>query len=141
MLLLAPYVRARGLGRALTSPAHIELESGSVLQPDIFVTPLFEPAGEEFTWKEVTSLLLAVEINSPSSIRTDRVEKRDQYMKMAVDEYWVVDIEGSHVERWRRGRPDVEVAREELVWSPAGASQSLTIEVPELFRAIRAYPR
>lgn len=141
VLALAPYVKAQAIGGVLTSPADIELEPGSVLQPDVFVVPRLEEPVEMFSWKDVTSLLLSIEIISPSSIRTDRVEKRDEYLRMAVDEYWVVDLDGSHVERWFKGKPKVEVAREELTWSPAGASEPLTIDLPELFRAIRRFPR
>jgi Uma2 family endonuclease len=141
VVLLDPYVKARRIGRAYTSPADIELEPGSVLQPDVFVIPPFDESIEEPTWKDVKSLLLSIEIISPSSIHTDRVEKRDQYLSMAVEEYWVVDIEGGQVERWFKGRPDVEVAREQLVWWPAGARDSLTIDLSELFRAIRRFPR
>jgi Uma2 family endonuclease len=138
---LRPYVTANGLGGVLTSPADIELEPESVLQPDVFVFPMLDESIENPSWKNITSLLLAVEIISPSSIRTDRIEKRDQYMKMTVDECWIVDIDGLHVERWFKDRPNVEVARESLTWVPAGARAPLTIELSSLFRAIRRFPR
>lgn len=121
------------------SPADIELEPESVLQPDVFVFPLMSSAIENPSWKDITSLLLAIEIISPSSIRTDRVEKRDQYRSMAVDEYWVVDIDGLHVERWFKGRPGVEIARGDLVWRPRGATSPLVIDLPTVFRAIRRF--
>jgi Uma2 family endonuclease len=140
LLELAPYVREQRIGGVLTSPADIELEPESVLQPDVFVIPRFAEPIEDWTWTDVRSLLLAIEIISPSSARTDRVEKRDQYLKMAVEEYWVVDIEGRHVERWFKGRPNVEVTRETLVWQPTGARAARTLHLPTLFRAIRRFP-
>ena len=138
---LAPYVAAQRLGGVLTSPADVELEPESVLQPDVFVFPPLDDSIEKPSWKDISSLSLAVEVISPSSIRTDRVEKRDQYMKMAVDEYWVVDIDGRHVERWFNGRPNVEVARDLLAWHPAAASEPLTIDLIALFKAIRQFGR
>lgn len=135
---LAPFLARTGIGAILTSPADIELEAESVLQPDVFVFPLIDGV-ENPTWKDITSLLLAIEIISPSSIRTDRVEKRDQYMKMDVDEYWVVDLDGRHVERWLRGRSEVQVARGTLEWHPAGVTAPLVLDLDQLFRAVRRY--
>jgi Uma2 family endonuclease len=135
--ILRPYVDANHLGGVLTSPADIELEPESVLQPDVFVFPPLD--AEQPDWRSITSLRLAIEVISPSSIRTDRREKRDQYLKMAVDEYWVVDVEGGYVERWFKHRPDVEVARSTLVWHPAHAAAPLSIDVEAMFTAIRNY--
>jgi Uma2 family endonuclease len=133
---LGPYLASQGIGDVLFSPADIELEPESVLQPDVFVFPPVEPEIEKPSWRDITSLLLAIEVISPSSARTDRVQKRGQYMRMAVDEYWVVDLEGRQVERWLRGRPGVEVARDALVWRPRGAVNALTIDLPALWKVI-----
>ena len=133
---LLPFVTANEFAEVLTSPADIELEEESILQPDVFVFPRIGPEVEEPSWKNVTSLYLAIEVISPSSMRTDRVEKRDQYMRMAVDEYWVVDLDGRHVERWFRNRPNVEIARETLEWRLQGAEQPLTIDLSRLFADI-----
>jgi Uma2 family endonuclease len=133
---LLPYVTAAGFAEVLTSPADIELEEESILQPDVFVFPRIGPEIEKPTWKNVTALYLAVEVISPSSVRTDRVEKRDQYMRMAVDEYWVVDLDGRHVERWFKNTPSVEIAQQALVWHLRGAQEPLTIDLPRLFADI-----
>lgn len=137
LAILQPYVAANGLGGVLTSPADIELEPESVLQPDVFVFPPLD--GRPREWRSIASLLLAVEVVSPSSTRTDRTKKRDQYLRMAVDEYWVVDVEAAHVERWFKNRPDLEVARGTLEWQPAEASAPLTIDVDAMFTSIRNY--
>jgi Uma2 family endonuclease len=120
----------------LASPADIELEEESILQPDVFVFPRLDPAIEKPAWKDITSLWLAVEVISPSSARADRVEKRDQYMRTAVDEYWVVDLDGRRIERWFKGRPNVEIARETLEWRLRDAPDTLTIDLPRLFADI-----
>jgi Uma2 family endonuclease len=48
--------------------------------------------------------LLAVEVISPSSGRTDRVVKRDYYMNAGVPEYWVVDLIPSEPDPSEAGR-------------------------------------
>jgi Uma2 family endonuclease len=130
---LLAYVDPTGFAEVLTSPSAIQLEEDSVLQPDVFVFPRINPDVARPSWTDVTSLFLAVEVLSPSSMRTDRVIKRDKYMRVAVDEYWVVDPDGRHIERWFRDRPNVEVARETLSWPLRGASNPLTIDVARLF--------
>lgn len=42
-----PYVSALGFATVLTSPADIELEKDSILQPDVFVFPRLDPAIEK----------------------------------------------------------------------------------------------
>jgi Uma2 family endonuclease len=132
-MILTPYARAAGIGDVLVSPSDIELDEESVLQPDVFVYPPMAVLDETTSWRDIRSLLLAIEVISPSSVRTDRTVKRDQYMRMPVDEYWVVDLDGRHVERWFKERANVEVARETLLWHPTGAAEPLTIDLPKLF--------
>ena len=135
---LADYVEREGLGIALTSPADVELREGNITQPDVFVVPegMF-PGGEVVpTWPDVTALLLAVEIISPSSIHVDRVTKRDHYLDVGVPEYWIVDLDARIVERWTpdRSTPLVESTRFE--WTSTGAGSSLTVDVVDLFDRI-----
>jgi Uma2 family endonuclease len=136
VLALQSYVMACGFAEILTSPSDIELEEESILQPDVFVFPRIGPELERPSWKEVTALFLAIEVISPGSARTDRVVKRDQYMRMAVDEYWVVDLDGRHIERWFKGRPNVQVDRDTLEWLLPGATQPLVIDLVKLFADI-----
>jgi len=92
----------------LTGPADIELEPDSTLSPDLFVFPGVEGRRVRH-WTEVTSLLLVVEVVSPSTARTDRVKKRDYFLRNDVGEYWIVDLDARVVERWKHGdtRPDM----------------------------------
>src|SRR5262245_51528578 len=89
----------------LPGPADIELEADSTLSPDVMVFPRVEVRH----WTDVTSLLLVIEVLSPSTARTDRVKKRDYFMRNDVGEYWIVDLDARVVERWRHGdtRPDI----------------------------------
>ena len=43
---------------------------------------------------------LAVEVISPSSIQTDRIDKFAEYCKAGVPHYWIVDPAGQTVEAW-----------------------------------------
>ena len=138
LVALDPYVIRHDIGAAFTSPADIELLRGTITQPDVFVVPLArrEDPDTPRDWSGVTSLLLAVEIISPSSVRTDRVEKRDHYLRAGVPEYWVVDLDARVVERWSPERETPLVFRTTLEWWPAGASEALTIDLVQLFETI-----
>lgn len=125
------HVKAHGLGTVFMSPADLELEPGTVLQPDVFVVP----AGTEplMSWRAVGSLLLAIEVLSPSSVRTDRGPKRRLYQRVGVPEYWIVDTDARLVERWRPEDDHPEILDERLDWNPAGAPGPLVIDLPGLF--------
>ena len=100
LLRLAPYVKAHGLGYAVASPADIEFDEEDLVQPDAFVAPRIE--GHQPTrWSEITTLVLAIEVLSPSTARADRTVKRRLFQRVGVPEYWIVDVEARLVERWR----------------------------------------
>lgn len=136
--LILPYLEKETIGILLTSSADLELQPDTITQPDIFVVPRnpTPEAGARPTWKDITSLLLAVEIISPSSIRTDRVDKRDFYMEADVAEYWIVDLDARIIERWLPARSTPEVLRTSLEWLPHGASTPLIIDLAGLFDRI-----
>ncbi len=130
--LIRGYLGMHGLGSVLNSPADIALDAYSIVQPDIFVTPAALAVKK---WTDVTSLLLAVEVLSPSTARYDRVVKRRFFQSHGVPEYWVVDIDARVVERWRPidDRPDI--ASESLQWQPDARIVPLTIDLVALFAA------
>jgi Uma2 family endonuclease len=66
--LLHPFVTAHGLGCVLHSPADIEFDERTLVQPDLFVAPLVQ-GHRPRSWKEIRQLLLAIEVLSPSSAR------------------------------------------------------------------------
>jgi Uma2 family endonuclease len=53
----------------------------TLVQPDVFVVLLAE--ARTLTWSNVTTLLLAIEVLSPSSVRADRFTKRHLFRKSA----------------------------------------------------------
>jgi len=107
------------------------------VQPDVFVLPLDGRALIDVKWTDFKSLVLAVEVLSPSTARIDRTRKRDLYMENNVAEYWIVDLDGRIVERWFSGRENPIVETGAFEWRPAGSSEPLTIDLPALFDRVR----
>src|SRR5688572_15889011 len=92
-LLVAPYVSAQGVGEAIFAPADVVVYGPrKFVQPDLFVVPLVAGAPAR-SWTEVGRLILAVEVLSPTTARTDREEKLELYREKAVPEYWIVDTD------------------------------------------------
>jgi len=131
---MLPYVRRHGLGELLMAPADLSLEDGEILQPDLFVIPPEQADGAD--WRSVRHLLLAVEVASPASRRTDRLTKRRRYQRAGVPEYWVVDLDDRLVERWEPGDDRPAVLEDTLVWSAGGAPEPLVIHLPAFFRRV-----
>jgi Uma2 family endonuclease len=138
LYILKPYLDQQRVGLPMLPPADIELVAGAITQPDVFVLDPHSVADtvEMPTWADFKRLLLAVEIISPSSVRTDRIVKRDFYLDAGVPEYWILDPVARMIERWTRERETPEVCRESLVWLPENAQSPLTIDVPNLFETI-----
>lgn len=130
---LYAYARAERLGRVLSAPADLRLESSNVVQPDLFVVAQAPGAPGIQDWREVSSLLLAVEVLSPSTARYDRGLKRRYYQRASVAEYWIVDLEARLIERWQCGEQRPEVVAEVLTWHPEGAAAAMELDVAELF--------
>lgn len=121
-----------GVGALYLSPADIRLESGSVIQPDIFVVP--PTVRPKFSsWREVPSLVLASEVISPGSERHDRGRKREYFQRMRIPEYWVVDPFDRLVERWRPGERSPERLADRLVWHPVESVEPLVLDLRDMF--------
>lgn len=132
---LHPYVQAHRIGALLWSPADIEFSPRRLVQPDLFVAPLGKH-GRIDSWRDVRSLVLAIEALSPSTAFADRTRKRAIYQDEGVGEYWIVDLDARLIERWRQADARPEIALERLVWQPPGASDALTIDVQALFESV-----
>ena len=128
---LDPYVESQGLGYVYHPRAVMRFE-GSEVEPDLMVR---QPhANADASWDDAPIPILVVEILSPGTRRRDQAQKRSLYMDAGVAEYWMVDAERRTITAVRPGRDDV-VAGAELVWSPAGVSAPLTLEVARVFGA------
>lgn len=131
---IAKYLEREPVGLMLTAPADISWAPDVLVQPDVFVVPRTEAASRE--WSRIRTLLLVVEVLSPSTARADRFTKRHRYQDAGVPLYWLVDGDEQRVEVWT---PDLElpvIETRQLVWSPVGAEQVFTLALEELFRPV-----
>ena len=103
-----------------------------MVEPDLFVVPLVDGSAPR-TWEAVGRLLLAVEVLSPSTLRTDRRDKRDLYQRKGVPEYWIIDVDARQVERWRPNDASPETLIETLAWQPDRFTVPLAIDLPKYF--------
>jgi Uma2 family endonuclease len=131
---IANYLEHEPVGIMLTSPADISWGRDVLVQPDVFVVLREEATSRE--WSRIRTLLLVVEVLSPSTARADRFTKRHRYQDAGVPMYWLVDGEEQRVEVWT---PDSElpvIETERPVWHPVGAGQAFTLALAELFRPV-----
>jgi Uma2 family endonuclease len=132
---LGTYLEANPGGLVLMSPADISWGRDDVLvQPDLFVVPREEVRTME--WVRIRSLLLAIEILSPSSQRADRFTKRRLYQERGVRNYWVVDGDERVVEVWTQDVEFPAIERNRLVWQPAEAREAFSLDLADLFRPV-----
>ncbi len=115
---------------AIVSPADITWGQDRLVQPDLFVVPEGEVTND---WSSYKTLLLAVEILSPSSARSDRIVKRKLYQERGVATYWVVDIDATMVEVWHPADERPEIATDMLTEREWHGSEELRVDLAELF--------
>jgi len=133
------YLERTAFGEALDSPFDVQLEPDTIVQPDVFAVPR-EEARRLDTEMPARSLILVIEVISPSSALADRGPKRELYQRHVPD-YWIVDLDAQLFERWRPGDDRPEIVRERIEWNPAGASDVFTLDLPAYFaRLVGARP-
>ena len=130
---LAIHLERYPIGCVLSSPADISWGPDILVQPDIFIAAIEE--ARTLAWKHVRSLLLAVEVLSPSTARYDRFTKRRLYQEVGIPDYWIVDPDARCVEVWTPDATEPTVERERVIWS-ASTSAPLEIDLTALFRPI-----
>lgn len=123
------------------APADLRLESGALVQPDLFIFTRAASAATAQDWRGLTELRLAVELLSPTSARHDRGAKRELYRRAAVDEYWIVDLDARTIERWIKGEAAPVVERTELIWQLAPGLSALRLDVAAFFAECCDDPR
>jgi len=133
-LAIGNYLEREHVGVVLASPADISWGPDVLVQPDVFVVSPAE--ARTLTWSRMRTLLLVVEVLSPSSARGDRFLKRLRYREAGVPLYWVVDGEEWSVEIWTPGDDFPVVERERLEWHASGAQAPFTLSLEELFRPL-----
>ena len=127
--ILVPFVVANDLGKVFHPRAVVRFD-GSEVEPDLMVRRLH--SGGSLDWDDAPAPILVVEVLSDSTRRRDLGEKRRFYVDANVAEYWIVDPEARDVRLVRRGDDDRRET-ELLTWMPAGARESLVIEVAAIF--------
>lgn len=133
MLLVGNYLESQPVGQ-LFGIGDISWGDDTLVQPDLFVVPLEE--ARTMIWASMQSLMIAVEVLSPSSVRADRFAKRRLYQEVGIPVYWVVDADTHSVEVWTPVLRFPVTETERLNWQPTGASTPLVIELHELFRPL-----
>lgn len=104
------------------------------LEPDILVIPALYPPDAD--WRAISGWWLAIEVMSPSSRVYDSVVKRDAYLALGIEEYWVVDMRDRSIEVWKRRSLGSERATDILTWRPAALRIDVAIDLNEVFRDI-----
>src|SRR5438046_9212690 len=87
---LRDYLRIHPVGHVLISPADISWAPDVLVQPDVFVTAVAE--ARTFDWQQIKTLLLAIEVLSPSTSRYDRFTKRRLYAASGVPRSSPMDV-------------------------------------------------
>lgn len=133
-LALGNYLDLEPAGIVLASPADISWSSDTLVQPDVFVAALGE--ARSLAWSQIQTLLLVVEVLSPSTARGDRFVKRLRYREAGVPLYWVVDGDERQVEVWTPVDDFPHIERERLQWPAPGAREPFRLDLAELFRPL-----
>lgn len=129
-LLMGPWALQHGL-EVFLAPSAVRSGERRELQPDLFVLPFVNGRPDEEP-TDLTRVILAIEVLSPSTARHDRITKRRVYLEEGVAEYWIVDPEGRTVGRWRLGEERPEIVDTALTWTPP-AAPALEIDLVAMF--------
>jgi len=100
--------------------------------------PTLRSYPKRWTAYEVRALMEASPVLSPSSRRHDLITKRRFFQRVAVPDYWTVDLERRLVQRWRPRQERPDTADSTLVWHPTGADEPIAIDLAALSRALIA---
>lgn len=122
---LADYTEMHRIGWVLPGPVEIQFSPRRLVKPDPCVLPWAERFPE--SWRDVSSLVLAIEAVEANTARADRAVKRRLYQDEGVAEYWVVDPDARLIERWRPADTRPEVLDGSITWAPRDDVPPLTI--------------
>ncbi|HKV52514.1 MAG TPA: Uma2 family endonuclease [Gemmatimonadaceae bacterium] len=132
---LGAWLKESRAGHLLFSPADISLGEDEVLQPDLFIYRT--ASGRQLRdWSDIAALLLVIEVLSPSSARYDRNLKRRRYQRARVPEYWIVDLDGRVIERWRPDDERPAILGERLTREAVPGADALELDLRALFAEI-----
>ena len=135
LVLLDAFVKQLAM-EVFVAPTAVTWSSNTEVQPDVLVVP-FVDGGPVPDLTHLNQLELAVEVLSPSTVRSDRFTKRREYQRRGVRVYWIVDTESRSIEVWRPGDDEPDVCFHEVVWTPIEGLAPLTIDLVSFFRRVR----
>ncbi len=133
-VLIREYLTECRVGTVLLAPSDYELDTHSLVQPDLYVVPLVNGQLPD-EQQSADEALLFVEVLSPSTARYDRVVKRGRYQRQRI-EYWIVDADARIFERWLPGANQPDVLADRIEWHPAGANAPLVIDLVAFFERV-----
>lgn len=133
--LLSPYADAIGID-LLFAPAAVTFSQRRELQPDLLAMPRTADGRLAEVFADVGRLLLAVEVLSPGTRRTDKRVKRPVYQEENVPEYWMIDTRSRSIERWTPGATTPETLTFTLRWQPLPEHEALTVNIEQYFRNV-----
>ncbi len=131
---LRAYLDAFPCGHLFQSPADISWGPDILVQPDLFVVHLEQ--ARTMDWSQMKSLLLTIEVLSPTTARHDRFTKRRLYQEVGIPLYWIVDPDERLVEVWTPEDQFPRVERECVTWKAEAAEAEFLLDLGELFRPI-----
>jgi len=133
-LRIAPYLLTGQVARALMSPADVRKPDRrrNGVQPDVFAIRLVDGKRPPYPY-DLSDLLLAVEVLSPSNPAYDHHVKRKLYLSRGVPDYWIADAEARIVTRWRSLSEPGDAFNNRIEWHPVGMDSPLVIDLPRLF--------
>jgi Uma2 family endonuclease len=129
---IASYLDGSVAAAVLLAPSDVRRGNQRHVQPDIFVLQLVDGKLPAYPFA-ISDMLLAIEINSPNTVRLDYRVKHDVYLEEGVGEYWVVNPEARNVTRWRQIDVTGEVLIREVRWQAPDLDKPLVIELPTMF--------
>jgi Uma2 family endonuclease len=94
--LIDSFVEANDLGIIRFAPLPVRLWQDVIREPDILFVSHEHP--DRIGEQSFGPPALAVEVISPSTRRTDRRDKFDEYARAGIGEYWIVDPEAVTIE-------------------------------------------
>jgi Uma2 family endonuclease len=95
-VMLRRFVEDHHLGTVRLAPLPVRLWPGKIREPDILFVS--EEHADRITEQAYGPPDLVVEVTSPGTWRTDRLEKVMEYAQAGVSEYWIVDPDARTVE-------------------------------------------
>jgi Uma2 family endonuclease len=131
---LRSYLRPSNVARVMPSPADVRRgdRNRNRVQPDVFAVRLHDGQRPAYPYN-LTDIILAIEVASPSNPIYDYQVKRELYLSNGVPEYWIVNADARVVSRWRSMEDPGEEFSRAIAWHPSGMSAPLIINLPALF--------